>query len=85
MYKLIVKITNKKGNNETVINDFKTVEDARKNVEELYDFAKENIGKKYLSVSRNNWTEWNERHFISMTIYNADGNDLAIVFTVEKQ
>ena len=85
MYKLTVKITNKEGINETVINDFKTVEDAKKHADGLYDFAKEKVGKEHLSVSRNNWAEWNERHFRSMTIYNADGDNFAMAFTVEKQ
>ena len=85
MYKLIVKITNKEGVNETIINDFKTTEDAKKHADGLYDFAKEKVGKEHLSVSRNNWAEWNERLFRSMTIYNTDGNNFAIAFTIEKQ
>lgn len=85
MYKLIVKVTNNEGVKETVINDLKTVEDAKKHADGLYDFAKEKVGKEHLSVSRNNWAEWNERHFRSMTIYNADGNNFAMAFTVEKQ
>ena len=85
MYKLIAKITNKEGTNEHILNDFKTAEDAKKYANELYERAKENVGKQHLSVSRNNWAEWNERHFRSMTIYNADGNNFAISFTVEKQ
>ena len=43
MYKLTVKITNKEGINETVINDFKTAEDAKKHADGLYDFAKEKV------------------------------------------
>ena len=85
MYKLIAKITNKEGTNEHVLNDFKTAEDAKKYANELYDRAKENVGKQHLSVSRNNWAEWNEKHFRSMTIYNADGNNFSMTFTVEKQ
>jgi len=85
MYKLIVKITNKEGINETVINDFKTAEEAKKHADSFYDFAKEKAGKEHLSVSRNNWAEWNKRHFRSMKIYNSDGNNFAIAFTVEKQ
>ena len=69
MYKLTVKITNKDGINETVINDFKTTEDAKKHADGLYDFAKEKVGKEHLSVSRNNWAEWNERHFLSETCH----------------
>lgn len=85
MYKLIAKITNKEGTNEHILNDFKTAEDAKKYANELYDRAKENVGKQHLSVSRNNWAEWNEKHFRSMTIYNADGNNFVMAFTVEKQ
>ena len=85
MYKLIVKITNNEGVKETVFNDFKTVKKAKKQADELYEFAKEKSGKEYLSVSRNNWAEWNEKHFRSITIYNADGNNFAMTFTVEKQ
>ena len=85
MYKLIVKITNNEGVKETVFNDFKTVENAKKYSDGFYEFAKEHVGKEHLSVSRNSWAEWNERHFRSMTIYNSDGNNVAMTFTVEKQ
>ena len=85
MYKLTAKITNKEGIKEHILNDFKTAEDAKKYANELYDRAKENVGKQHLSVSRNNWAEWNERHFRSMTIYNADGNNFSMTFTIEKQ
>lgn len=83
MYKLIVKITNNEGINEHILNDFKTVKKAKELANELYEFAKEKAGKEHMSVSRNNWAEWNERHFCSMTIYNSDGNNFAISFTVE--
>ena len=43
------------------------------------------LTNEHLSVSRNNWAEWNEKHFRSMTISNVDGNNFAIAFTVEKQ
>ncbi len=85
MYKLTVKITNKEGVKETVVNDFKTVKDAKKYANGLYDFTKDKVEKEPLSVSRNNWAEWNERHCRSMTIYNEDKNNFTIAFTVEKQ
>lgn len=85
MYKLTVKITDKESINETVVNDFKTVEDTKKRADEFYKFAKENGEKQHLAVSRNNWTELDRKHFCSTTICNTEGNSFTITFTVEKQ